>query len=372
MGCHSPSEFRAKLRRFKVFEPSPVVLVSERPTGPLVSLDEYRADMAKSRVESLGKPGLYLDQSETGAGKTHADMAAFRLAGRSLSIQPTHKNCEEVVKQLCEAGLDAVAFPGRFATGLGQNCWNDNADAAEAMSLSVAAAICPHCPAKKRCLETGYLAALARAKAARVAVATHARAIHTGLAALSEGRDFASIHEDVANVLLPQSKIPARSLVVARDVLHRVLNDPHWRDQFRNATTVDDDGETVITDEKKTALRDQQDQFLRLLADVCDGLLATAATTDAAKNYVPTTTMHKPSGIENVLFRASRECKADFCRKPVWSALLTVSTGEFLRIGVLNYERTTTDIATSRPAGEQDDSGDDAESPERDSDALVE
>ncbi len=354
----TPSEFRARLRFVTTIEPSPVVLVSERPTGPIVELEAYREQMADRRVESLGKPGIYLDQSPTGAGKTHADMAAFRSAARSLSVQPTHENCEEVVEQLCEAGLDAVAYPGRFAGGLAQNCWNDDADAAESMSLSVASAICPFCPETKRCLESGYLALVRQANAARVAVATHARAKHMGLAALSEGRDFASIHENGADVLLPQKKIWAASLIAARDVLRVVLNDPRWLDRFGPATTVDDDGKT-IKDEKTTSWRDHLYAFLKHLADICDDLLKAAAETDGCQNFVPTTTLPKPAGVENVLFRASRETKTDFDGEPVWAVLLTVATGDFLRIGVLNYDRRQAiSIEASEPVGEQDDCGD--------------
>ena len=38
------------------------------------SLSGYRDELSRTRVESIGHPGVYVDRSATGAGKTHADM----------------------------------------------------------------------------------------------------------------------------------------------------------------------------------------------------------------------------------------------------------------------------------------------------------
>ncbi len=353
MPCLTPAEFHARLRHFTTIAPPSVLLESRRSTAPVVELDHYRQQMADRRVESVGKPGIFLDQSPTGAGKSHADLAAFRVAQRSLSIQPTHENCEEVVQEVIANGLEAVAYPGRFTKTSkkgSQNCWNPDADAAESMSLSVAAAICPLCPEKKRCLEVGYLNAVQKAKASRVAVGTHARAIHTGLAELSDGIDFVPVHEDVISVLLPQISIPAESLNVARQVLHMVLNDPRWLDRFDTVWMVNSDGATTIKDEPRTSRRDAQYEFLMHMASVCDDLIATAAAAQFSQSVKSAMSQPEPVGIHSLLFHASREFGANFCGKPVWSVLLLAATGSYLRLGVITDDSNSTRHSNERTA----------------------
>jgi len=55
-----------------VLEP-PLVFHLRKPCGPSVPVDDWREQMLQVRLHSLGCPGLYLDASTTGAGKSHID-----------------------------------------------------------------------------------------------------------------------------------------------------------------------------------------------------------------------------------------------------------------------------------------------------------
>jgi hypothetical protein len=341
-------EFLLRMRRAIRIEPTPVAIVSAVPAGPTVSLDAYRDELAARRIELVGKPGMWLDQSPTGAGKSHTDLEAFRLAEKSLSIQPTHENCQEVVKACQCAGIDAVAYPGRFSGGEKQNCWNPDADAAESLGLSVARSVChATCEHRKDCLERGYLGQVARANEARVAVATHARAIHCSLADLMDGREFVSIHEDAMDVLMPQQTIPASMLESARFVLGRLLNDPVWLDQFGTVFTLDETLEFCVVHERPTEQRNARYEFIRHLADVVDDLLQTAADASTIAEIQVGRTLPEPPGLQAILFRICRELGIHFGDKPVWSLLLYTATGEFFRVGVLIHASRIADSTES-------------------------
>jgi len=67
--------------------------------------------MSQTRVGSIDYPGVYLDASPPGAGKTCADLPAAARAGTSLVVVPTHQNCREVAEQFQAADLLAEAYP---------------------------------------------------------------------------------------------------------------------------------------------------------------------------------------------------------------------------------------------------------------------
>ena len=160
-------EFLSRLRVVATIEPEAVAIVSQKPDGPTVGLVEYRSDMQKRRLDSVGTAGVWLDAGPTGAGKSTADLAAFEAAGRSLSIQPTHDNCKAVVEDCLAVGIEAAAYPGRNSSGEKQNCWNSQADAAEAIGLCAVAAVCnAGCEFRRQCVAGGYLGAVAEANAA--------------------------------------------------------------------------------------------------------------------------------------------------------------------------------------------------------------
>ncbi|TWU12079.1 hypothetical protein CA54_08970 [Symmachiella macrocystis] len=60
----------------------PIVIRPPKPTGPAVAVDDWRDQMLQVRLRSLGCPGVYIDASTTGAGKSHVDLAVILWALR--------------------------------------------------------------------------------------------------------------------------------------------------------------------------------------------------------------------------------------------------------------------------------------------------
>lgn len=56
---------------------------SPTPTGPEVTLADWREELSAIRIASLQLPGCYLDASPTGSGKSYADLQALLYALRS-------------------------------------------------------------------------------------------------------------------------------------------------------------------------------------------------------------------------------------------------------------------------------------------------
>ena len=306
----------------------------ERPKGELILIEDWQKRLSQIRIESLRTPGIYLDASPTGAGKSTADQAALREVESGLIVLPTHKQCQELEKELCNAGFDAVAYRGRFSKGEEQNCWNDDADDAEKMGLSVTAAVCPWCEHKTDCSNRGYLAATEAARLASVAIATHCRATHNGLESLAAKRQYLAVHEDVLKVLLPMVELLPDSLSAAEFMLNELLTDPSWLDYFGNAEQVDSSG-FRITDDRKAVRRDHQYRFIRSLLDLVETLIRTMSETEETQQLVPPVSHCKPAGIERVLFNISRECKATVDRLTPWPTLLSILTGDTFRTAIV-------------------------------------
>jgi hypothetical protein len=180
-----PERFRALLR-------GQWVIPEYRP------LADYRKDMRQRREDSLKRPGLYLDTGPTGSGKSHADaeVVGSRERFKSLTIVPTHKNCDQVVRQFKGA---AAAYPP-----LDRNTCRRYEEAIGVVNrgLSVHKALCPHCPHRRGC---AYLEGHDKAKTAQHSVATHRRAEMS--TALMEGRDLVAIHEIPHDLLRPLTAI---------------------------------------------------------------------------------------------------------------------------------------------------------------------
>ena len=324
-----------------VFIDPPRIRECEDPLGPTRNLSEWRTELAERRMDIVGKPGLYLDRSQTGTGKTTADIEAVRRANRALIITPTHENCAEIEKSMLAAGIDAIKYPARSTEETEKktkNCWNGLADVCERVGLSVITAVCPSCSQREECLRCGYLEELARVKSAAVAIATHPRAIYNKLDRLADGRgELIAIHEDAANTVCPRVKVTEDDLQAAADILSRVLNDPARLDWLGQAASRDEDG--VLTPDPKLAeRRNRLDDFVRRLADLIDDLLhqlGTAARTQEVQLPPPVT---KAVGIENLLLRASLEMNVQFVESP-WRLLLAALTGELFSLGVILDER---------------------------------
>ncbi len=328
-------------RLLLVFIQPPKVKECERPTGPERSLDEWRQDIGRTRLDSLNKWGVYLDRSPTGAGKTTADIGAVRKSGRGLIVLPSHENCAEVEAAMRAAGIDSKKYPARITeAGERQNCWNPSADVAERLSLSAFAAVCVTCPFRPECEQSGYLAELKAVDDAAVAIATHARAIRTGFSQLMGDREFVSnrhqyvaVHEAAANLLRPNETVSESDLQRMADLLGTVLADPDWLDWFGDTVRRDDNGDRE-PDTHKAQRRNKLYEFVRHLADVVDMLLDRMRVTERTSSIELPTAIPNANGIESLLLTASTRLNATNDRIP-WRVLLAVATGELFSLGVM-------------------------------------
>lgn len=330
---------REFVRRLSLtFVEPPTVSECEQPTGPTRILDDWRKDIVRARLDALGKPRILLDRSPTGSGKSTADIEAIRNVGCALIVTPTHENCQEIEEAMMQAGIDAKAYPGRLTKGEDTNCWNELADTSEQLGLSAVAAVCRTCGYREKCLQSGYLAELAAAKAAAVAIATHARAVYNGLDKLAEGRnEFVSVHEDAANIVCPDVAISEIDLQRAADIIGRVLTDPKWLDWLGQAASRDEE-RAWIPNERLAETRNKLDEFVRRLAELIDALLVQLRTAERTQVVTMPTPIAKANGIESLLLRASLEEKADFSSSP-WRLLLAALTGKLYSLGVIVDER---------------------------------
>ncbi|MFH1919713.1 MAG: DUF3854 domain-containing protein [Planctomycetota bacterium] len=168
------------------------------------SLEDYRGDLVKARVDSVGIGAVYLDTSPTGSGKTYADLPAITKAGSSLTLLTAHRNCREVEELYQQFGLDAAAYPP-----LSEKTCQSFQEATFALEcgLSPSQCVCPTCPFWTRC---DYTEAMKMAEAALHRIATHARAAHS-FENLAQGAAYVAIHEDPAAILRPFAEV-ARGL----------------------------------------------------------------------------------------------------------------------------------------------------------------
>ena len=190
----------------------PPLISHSESDEPTRSLDEYRGEMKKHRLESLQRPPtLYFDGSTTGAGKSTADLAAMRVAGRSITLLPTHGACEEQAEKLRDEGLDAAAYPALDETTclrFGNNKKPDDGWVVQSAGLDIGTALCAGCPLFSKC---DYQERRDHASKAKHAIATHARAAH-GNFAIVKDRHAAFIHEDCRDLLRPTFHVSAKRL----------------------------------------------------------------------------------------------------------------------------------------------------------------
>jgi hypothetical protein len=168
-------------------------------------VEDIQSVLVDKRVQSVRESGkarglVYLDRSATGAGKSTADHAAMALAGSSLTILQTHRNCEEKEQELQRLGLDAVAYPRLDK----ESCGNyDEASTAMEHGLTPSCAVCPTCPLKATC---SYWLEMKMAENAAHRIATHKRAELT-FDSVADGRRYITIHEDPVDLLRPSASL---------------------------------------------------------------------------------------------------------------------------------------------------------------------
>jgi hypothetical protein len=191
----------------------PVVLEAQPDRGVVRDLVDWRNEVEADRGLALRMPGLHLDRSQTGSGKTTATNRAILRAmettrreaeydddvkpiSRILTALPDHANIRERVAELRAEGRDAVAYPERNESTCGKL---EAVKRAEGLGLIAGAAVCWNCPLRDSCL---YQQQVKEAEQAAEAFCTHARLI------LSPGRttrerDAIVIDESPEAVLAP-------------------------------------------------------------------------------------------------------------------------------------------------------------------------
>jgi hypothetical protein len=252
----------------------------------------------------------------------------------ALLIYPTHKNCREVEDEFKTVGIDAVTYPGRITRDsdeIPQNCWNTDADAAEAMGMPVIKTICPHCHCQIRCKATGYLGELAAVEKATVVLCTHKRAEFAGLANLSSGCTYVSIHENPISLLRPALSLSEQDLGQLQRVLNRVRKNPVFLDGSATPEVL------LYQNEERAIRRERQFRFVSILADAIDTLAIAVQQAETTTEWRPPNTMKVPTGIEWKLFLATRLAKVTF-QGPAWRFALSAAAGELKSIAILVSE----------------------------------
>lgn len=170
-----------------------------QPAGDMVPLDDWRDEMLKNRIDSIGQPGLYLDTSPTGSGKSYCDIQAAKAAGSSLTMLPDHANCDELVDKMKDEGMDSAAYPHLTEEVCNPVEW-ENVKLARKIGVNATAAVCGTCACRESC---EYMRRVSEAKKADHTVGCHARALGN-LAKLATGKKYVAVHEDPAQLLRPQ------------------------------------------------------------------------------------------------------------------------------------------------------------------------
>jgi hypothetical protein len=170
-------------------------VAAHKATGRPV--EEVQQLLGRSRVESLSTRGVvFLDRSPAGSGKSTADNDALRLAKTSLTVLPSHRNCEEREQELLQISVDAARYPK-----LSEETCRKFAEAGRVMGvgLSVSGTLCPSCEHRHACC---YKIGMASAEAAAHRIATHKRA-ELSFEEIAKGREYITVHEDPCHLLRP-------------------------------------------------------------------------------------------------------------------------------------------------------------------------
>lgn len=255
---------------------------------------------------------------------------------KALLVYPTHKNCDEVRDKFRDAGIYAECYPPRSLKDTEhflQNCWNPIAEEAERIGLPVVKAVCSDCPERSRCVKDGYLAQLAAADAATVALCTHKRAEFSGFHDLVNGREYVSVHENAMNILRPLAALTLSDLEQVKIVVDWILNDPVFLDWFGDNVRTDNQGRTYCSEELGIR-KDRQLKFFRHLSNVVDNLLDRLLHATSNEEWKWPEPQPRPVGVERTLFRATGISGAEFEGQP-FRLVLAAASGELVSAAIL-------------------------------------
>ncbi len=216
------------------YEPTP-------PTGEAVSIDVLRQAVLQSRLDSLGQPGIFLDRSGTGSGKSTADLEIAESGCRILVIVPDHLNTNEIAESAEGRGLSVVRYRKRVygsrdvdqnnPQAAGINCWNPDADRAIAAGLAIEHTVCRLCLHREVCRRDGYRGQVEASRRnigqSAVVLMTHRRAQLIDLSAYCRTHriDYVAVHESLVEFLGPVYSITLEDLHQFQQLLN-VLRRP--------------------------------------------------------------------------------------------------------------------------------------------------
>lgn len=227
----------------------------------ILSPEEWRAAMHDARIASVTRAAHYADFSPTGAGKSYADRALVLTALDNnktvLLVVPTHVNCEEEVRRLSEANIDAVAYPQLSPT----TCQRyREASSAVNQGLDLVRSVCSGCRHMhdKSCM---YRQQIERANNSPIAVCTTARLGHDP--EVSRRRDVISVHEVADTAICGQYALSRSEIEQARRVLQIISNS-------RREPRIRTDAALSRTEETR--------EYLRGLVSLCDVMLESLRT----------------------------------------------------------------------------------------------
>lgn len=327
------------LQTITVVEPPEILQVVSvaKDIRPVRDLADIRLELMQSRRDIIGRPGNYIDQSETGTGKTFVDLKAaiecVQGGGKALLLVPTHANGDELLAsasamlEQVQQEITVAKYPKRVSvkaaekSGLGlpgANCWNGSADIAQGMGLNVFQTVCVGCRHRTVCQATGYLSGLQSARDADITIACHARAASQGLAELSSGRQYIAVHENPTDLVKPSAAVPEADIHFAVDVLYMIRNNPANLGD-------DDDG---LEDDLLLAV----DHLLDAAEDLREAVKAAETTGPVELRWIAKV---EPKTF-GLLLRATfwQQRAARLLESPVWKLLLAAASGELSSLHV--------------------------------------
>lgn len=175
-----------------------------------VDIGDYRTILQERYLGILGHPGIYLDRTVVGGGKTHQGYLAAARCDSSLHVIPTHDIKRQMVESLVQiSGLDkamVVSFPERNS----DNCqrW-DEVERLYRVGISIPSALCSACEYQGGC---PHLSEKDRAEAAPHSIGTMARMEESQLARIGATKEFIKVDENAINLLRPFAKVGADDL----------------------------------------------------------------------------------------------------------------------------------------------------------------
>lgn len=201
---------RTTSKRGKIqYSPTEVESFGE-PSGNHIEIDDYRGKLAEHYLGVLGKPGVYLDRTVVGGGKTYQGYRAAARCKSSLHVIPTHAIKEQMVQALVRiSGIpdsEVAAFPERSES----NCqrW-EKVQKLYRLGISIPSALCSTCEFRTGC---PHLSEKDKAESAPHSIGTMARMEERQLARVGASKEFVKIDENAINLLRPCVKVPAENV----------------------------------------------------------------------------------------------------------------------------------------------------------------